>query len=255
MNAFSKLFSFKARKPVLKAPITLCALFAASALFIAGCPGPGEDPASQSPKFLSINVADSSTPLVHTQVTFPPSAAAETIAASADTGTPTAIVSLGPSLGGEEWIEATYSYSATGSAAILNTYPARAYALNLSVVLGTFANPFIRNIGIAPVVTPNVIVMQADHTIASVDLYVTAPGTDLNTVGPDAINRGYCNYTVMNAIHTGATFQVRACRAGTKTVVADFGTTTSAKERTSYVFIMAEVGAAKMLKNLEYTQD
>lgn len=107
----------------------------------------------------------------------------------------------------------------------------------------------------APVVTPNVIVMQADHTIGPIDIYVTSPGTNLETVGPDAADRAYANYTIMNAIHTGATFQVRACNAGTKTVVADFGTTTAARERTTYVFVMAEVGGAKMLRSLEFTQN
>lgn len=256
MNALTKLFSIKPSKKSLKAPVTLCALAAIALMAAAGCiPPEDESVGGRSPRFLSLNVADSSTPNVHTSVSFPPATDLETISADAPTGTPTGIVSLGKSMGLAEWVPATYSYTATGSAAVLDTYVARAYPLNLTVVLGTFANPFIRNIGIAPVVTPNVIVMHADHTIASIDLYVTAPGTDLNTVGPDAAARGYCNYTVMNAIHTGATFQVRACLAGTKTVVADFGTTTSAKERTNYVFVMAEVGAAKMLKNLEYTQE
>ncbi len=237
----------------MKAPVTLCALAALALLSAAGCNDP-KNALGKSPQFLSLNVADSSTPNVHTRVLFSGFPIPETISANAETGTPTAIVSRGSSLS-TEYIEATYSYTATGSTVVLDTYPARAYALNLSVVLGTFTAPLIRNIGIAPVVTPNVIVMQADHTIASVDLYVTAPGTDLNTVGPDAAGRGYGNYTVMNAIHTGATFQVRATLAGTKTVVADFGTTTGAKERTNYVFVMAEVGAAKMLRNLEYTQE
>jgi hypothetical protein len=256
MNALTKLFSFKPAKKSMKPSIALIALSVVALMAASGCiPPEDESVGGSSPKFLSINVADSSTPNVHTSVSFPPAADLETISTDAATGTPTGIVSLGKSLGLAEWVPATYSYTATGSAAVLDTYAARAYPLNLSVVLGTFAAPLIRNIGIAPVVTPNVILMQADHTIGDIDIYVTAPGTNLNTVGPDAAGRGYGNYTVMNAIHTGATFQVRATLAGTKTVVADFGTTTGAKERTNYVFVMAEVGGAKMLRNLEYTQD
>ncbi len=256
MNAFQKLFSFKPSRRTLKAPVTLCALFAAGVLFSPGCECTGSTAEDwivpKAPEFLSLNVADG-IPSAHTKVSLAPKHMQEDIALNAATGTPTPIVKLG-TLGTAEYVDATYTLSLPGSASIINTYDGRAYSLNLSVVLGTSTAPLIRNIGLAPVMVPNVIVMQADHTIGSIDIYVTHPGTDLTTVGPDASSRGYANYTIMNAIHTGATFQVRACAAGTKTVLADFGTTTAAKERTSYVFVMAEVGGHKLLKNLEYTQ-
>ena len=256
MNALTKLFSFKPAKKSLKAPVTLFGLFAAAILFSPGCECTG-DPSDlipdKVPEFLSINVADGF-PSAHTKVELPRLVGQQDIALAATTGTPTPAVKFG-SLDGGEYVDANYTLSPTGTFSILDNYPGRAYSMNLSVVLGTAADPIIRNIGMAPVVTPNVIVMQADHTIADIDIYVTAPGTNLATVGPDAAGRAYANYTIMNAIHTGATFQVRATLAGTKTVVADFGTTTAAKERTSYVFVMAEVSGAKMLRNLEFTQD
>jgi hypothetical protein len=257
MNALTKLFSFKPAKKSLKAPVTLCGLFVAAILFSPGCEClTGEDRANERPKrwFLTLNVADG-IPSVETNVLIGTPPVEERLAGPALTGTPTSAVTRGPMSKGEEWIDATYTISAAGTTAILDTYPARAYAWNLLVAMGTPAAPLIRNIGMAPVVTPNVIVMQADHTIGPIDIYVTAPGTNLATVGPDAANRAYSNYTIMNAIHTGATFQVRATLAGTKTVVADFGTTTAAKERTSYVFVMAEVDGAKLLRNREFTQN
>jgi hypothetical protein len=258
MNALTKLFSFKPAKKTLKGPITLCALFAVAVLLGPGCSGCIESDqelgSNPQPKFLTLNVADG-IPSVHSRVITGTPGVTDTISLDAATGTPTPIVEKGVYLFGKEWINATYNFSPSGSTTISDTYEARAYKLNLGVVMGTAAAPLMRNIGMAPVVVPNVIVMQADHTIGPIDIYVTAPGTNLATVGPDAADRAYANYTIMNAIHTGATFQVRATLAGTKTVVADFGTTAAARERTSYVFVMAEVSGAKMLRNLEFTQD
>ena len=258
MNALTKFFSFKPSKKTLKGPLTLCALFAVAVLLGPGCSGCFESDDSLEravqPQFLTLNVADG-IPSVHTRVITGSPAVTESIHGFAETGTPTMIVEKGAYMDGKEWIEATYNFSPSGSETVSDAYVARAYKLNLGVVMGTAAAPLMRNIGMAPVVVPNVIVMQADHTIGPIDIYVTAPGTNLATVGPDAADRAYANYTIMNAIHTGATFQVRATLAGTKTVVADFGTTTTAKERTSYVFVMAEVAGAKLLRNLEYTQN
>ncbi len=257
MNALTKLFSFKPVKKTLKGPLTLCGLFAAAILFSPGCECySGDDTANDSRQreFLTLNMADG-IPTIKTNVLIGTPPVTETISDSALSGTPTPITKLGPVNSEEEWIDATYTFSAAGTTTILDTYPARAYKLNMAVAMGTPAAPLIRNIGMAPVVTPNVIVMQADHTIGPIDIYVTAPGTNLATVGPDAANRAYSNYTIMNAIHTGATFQVRATLAGTKTVVADFGTTTAAKERTSYVFVMAEVAGLNLMRKLDFTQN
>lgn len=257
MIAFKKLFSSQSAGRNLKGPLTLAALMVAAVIFSPGCDcggsGDGISGLPKAPQFLSLNVADG-IPSAHTRVSFPPIPVMENIATDAVTGTATPIVSRGAA-SRDEFINAIYGLSVTGSDTLIDDYSARAYALNLTVVMGTNAAPLIRNIGMPPVVTPNVIVMQADHTIGDIDIYVTAPGTNLATVGPDAAGRAYANYTMMNAIHTGATFQVQATLAGTKTVVADFGTTTTAKERTSYVFVMAEVGGAKMLRNLEFPQD
>ncbi len=58
----------------------------------------------------------------------------------------------------------------------------------------------------------------------SLDIYVTPIGQDLSTVAPDGtITENAKSVTLLNSLDAGKEFEVRLTRAGTKNVVAPFG--------------------------------
>lgn len=77
------------------------------------------------------------------------------------------------------------------------------------------------------------------------EFYVTAPGADLTTPTPDLPGIAYGEAkTALDAAHVDATFQVRACIEGTKTVVATFSVVTGAPAKRHYVFVVGRGGTS-----------
>ena len=122
----------------------------------------------------------------------------------------------------------SFSVSVTGSATplISFSFPLAGEQPYTVVVFGTQSNPSATLLAEVPNAPTNgniqLAVFNAAINNASFDVYVTAPGTDISTLGPNYSFVSY-NGVSLNLAFAPGTYQIRITQQGTKTVIYDSG--------------------------------